>query len=241
MDEATAQEFARLQAGLGAGTGSLTSPMRTSSTFSLCCRRTASRSHCSRTTAPASGLVEHRYLVVFLLLHRVPHCEMVFLCSQVHRTRRSSPTTTRSPPVMGGRLALSRFRSIVVDDGTSRSVSAELLDQPRAARGAPRLRSRAAGVHPALECHRPRGERRAPARRTPPRNLAGALAPRASKSSGRRIMAEAGVPVPFGREGGRAVGARGDHCTGRDPARTPERGRCRRQSSMTAVPATEMS
>jgi hypothetical protein len=64
--------------------------------------------------------LEHRYLVVYLLLGRVPGCEMVFLCSQapdpeVLAYYDSLVTAAGQPPVS------SRFRSIAVDDGTARS------------------------------------------------------------------------------------------------------------------------
>ncbi|RHW22743.1 hypothetical protein D0Z08_31300 [Nocardioides immobilis] len=152
---------------------------------------------------PRVRALEHRYLVVYLMLHRVPHCELVFLCTQQpdHEVIEYYDSLVAAHT---GRSALERFRVVVVDDGTPRSVSAKLLDRPdlleelRACR-----RGRLAFVQPwnvtdlevrvALELGMPMNG-------TSPE-----LWPLGYKSAGRRMMREAGVPVPYGHEDVRSV------------------------------------
>jgi hypothetical protein len=152
---------------------------------------------------PRVRALEHRYLVAYLLLHRVPRCEMVFLCSHAPDPEvidyYSSLTAARDKT-----SAMPRFRSIVVDDGTARSVSAKLLDRPDLLdelRGS--FRGRPVFIQPwnvtdlEVEVALRLG---APLNGTSPE-----LWPLGFKSAGRRLFAGAGVPVPFGREDVRSV------------------------------------
>ena len=146
---------------------------------------------------------EHRYLVAYFLLHRVPGCEMVFLCTQAPDPKVIDYYTSLVPDHVAVSMR-SRFRCIVVDDGTVRSASAKLLDRPdllddlRAS-----FRGRPVFIQPwnvtdlevevALRL-------KAPLLGTSPK-----LWPLGYKSAGRRLIAAAGVPTPFGREGLRSV------------------------------------
>ena len=128
---------------------------------------------------------------------------MVFLCSQAPDPEvlayYDSIATGDGRP-----SALSRFRSIVVGDDTSRSVSAKLLDQPQLLeelRGYGRGRPVFIQPWNVTDLEVNVGLRLgAPLHGTSPE-----LWPLGFKSSGRRIMAEAAVPVPFGREDVRSV------------------------------------
>jgi hypothetical protein len=147
---------------------------------------------------PRVRALEHRYLVAYLLLHQVPRCEMVFLCSQAPDPEVIDYYTSLVPD-HGARTARSRFRSIVVDDGTARSVGAKLLDHPEVL---DELRASFTGrpvfiqpwnvtdleVEVALRL-------RAPLYGSSPD-----LWPLGYKSAGRRLFAAAGVPAPLGRE-----------------------------------------
>ena len=147
---------------------------------------------------PRVRAMEHRYLVAYLLLQRVPHCEMVFLCSQAPEPEVIDYYTSLMPGDAGSAV-LPRFRVIVVDDGTSRSVSAklldreDLLDEVRASfRGRPALiqpwNVTALEVDVALRLQ-------APLLGTSPD-----LWPLGYKSAGRRLFQAVGVPVPYGHE-----------------------------------------
>src|SRR3712207_1905593 len=72
---------------------------------------------------------EHRYLVVFLVLPRPPGCEIVFLCSQEPDAEVLEYYDALTMAKTGA-TCLDRFHTIVLDDGTPRSVSAKLLDRP---------------------------------------------------------------------------------------------------------------
>lgn len=202
MDEATTQEFARLQAGLGTAWLANQPDADVEHLLVVLPSHSVAESLLAH-YGPRVRALEHRYLVVLLLLHRVPHCEMVFLCSQAPDPEMlayyDSMATGDGRP-----SALSRFRSIVVDDGTSRSLSSMLLDQPQLleelrcfGRGRPVFiqpwNVTDLEVNVALRLG-------APLHGTSPE-----LWPLGFKSSGRRIMTDAGVPVPFGREDARSV------------------------------------
>jgi hypothetical protein len=162
---------------------------------------------------------------------------MVFLCSQA-----PDPEVVAYYDSLvtgeGRSAAPARFRSIVVDDGTSRSVSAKLLDRPdllEELRGCGR--GRPVFVQPwnvtdlEVELALRLG---APLHGTSPE-----LWGLGYKSAGRRIMAAAGVPVPFGREDVRSVEE-----VLAALRRSSSHGRTRSgpsSSSMTALPVTGMS
>jgi hypothetical protein len=202
LDESTAQEFARLQAGLGPAWLANQPDADVEHLLIVLPSHSVAETLLAH-YGPRVRALEHRYLVVFFLLQSVRHCEIVFLCSQAP-----------DPEVLayydsiaagdGRPSALSRFRIMVVDDGTSRSVSAKLLDHPQLLE---ELRNYARGrpvfiqpwnvtdleVDVALQLG-------APLHGTSP-----GLWPLGFKSSGRQIMREVGVPVPWGREDIRSV------------------------------------
>lgn len=152
---------------------------------------------------PRVRALEHRYLVAYLMLHRVTHCELVFLCTQQPEPEVIAYYDSLVADKIGT-TALERFRTVVVDDGTSRSVSAKLLDRPDLLEV---LRERRGGrptflqpwnvteleVQVALEVG-------APLNGTSPE-----LWPLGYKSAGRKLMRDAGVPVPYGHEDVRSV------------------------------------
>lgn len=202
MDAPTAQRFAALQADLGAAWHANLPGGETEHVLIALPSHSASESLLAH-YGPRVRALEHRYLVVFLVLHRVPHCELVFLCTQ-----------EPDPEVMEyydsfvvdatGSSALDRFRVVVVDDGTPRPVSAKLLDRPDLLDEVRRGRAgRPAFIQPwnvtdlevqvALELD-------APLNGTSPE-----LWPLGYKSAGRKLMRDAGVPVPYGREDVRSV------------------------------------
>jgi hypothetical protein len=147
--------------------------------------------------------LEHRYLVAYLSLHRLPNCEIVYLCSQAPNPEVLDYYASLIPN-SDAKSARSRFHCVAVDDGTARSTSAKLLDRPdllHSLRAS--FRGRPVHIQPwnvtdlevevALQLQAP---------------LLGPspeLSPLAYKSSGRRLLAAAGVPVPFGREDVRSV------------------------------------
>jgi hypothetical protein len=152
---------------------------------------------------PRIRAMEHRYLVAYFLLHRIPRCEMVYLCSQAPDPEVIDYYTSLMPRHVADDVR-SRFRVVVVDDRTLRSVSAKLLDRPdlldelRASfRGRPVLIQPWNVTDLEVEVARRLG---APLHGTPPD-----LWPLGFKSAGRRLFAAAGVPVPYGREDVRSV------------------------------------
>jgi len=147
--------------------------------------------------------LEHRYLNALLIAGRIESCEIVFIS-----TRRPDPAVVdyyiSLMPAAVRDDARSRISLIEIDDGTARSVAARLIDQPAMLadiRG--RIGDRPAFMEPwnvtehevalalALDV---------PINGTRP-DLRGV----GFKSEGRRLMAAAGAPVPFGREDVRTV------------------------------------
>jgi hypothetical protein len=147
--------------------------------------------------------LEHRYLVVHAMLQRIRSCEMVFVGSQdpgaevcdyyeslVPRSRRAD--------------VRSRFRTVVLDDVTPRSVAEKLLDRPELVAEIRRMADgRAAFIEP-WNVTEPEVEA-AVALQMPINGTAPRLRPLAYKSAGRRLFRAAGAPVPYGHEDVRTV------------------------------------
>ncbi|MGH9003190.1 MAG: hypothetical protein ACRDYV_08685, partial [Acidimicrobiia bacterium] len=147
--------------------------------------------------------LEHRYLVACLCLPRYPNCEMVFVTCQ-----------DPGPEVFDHYFGLlpaeerdsarRRFRLLVVDDPTPRPVArkllerADLLGELRSSIG-----DRLAHIEPWNVG--PDEVQLALALNLPLYGTAPELWPLGYKSAGRRLLAQAGVPVPFGVEDVRTV------------------------------------
>lgn len=202
MDAATAQRFSRLQSDLREAWPANLAGSDTDHLLIALPSHSVAESLIAH-YGPRVWALEHRYLVVYLILGRVPRCELVFLCTQ-----------DPDPEVIeyydslvadqAGASARGRFHVLVVEDGTPRSTSAKLLDRPDLLEA---LRARGQGrvafiqpwnvtdleVQVALELD-------APLNGTSPD-----LWPLGYKSAGRRMMVEAGVPVPYGCEDVRSI------------------------------------
>jgi hypothetical protein len=145
--------------------------------------------------------LEHRYLPSVLIAGRIPSCEMVYVSS-----RRPEPAvldyhTSLIPP---DRRATARIRVLEVDDGTSRSVAAKILADPAIAAD---LRAVVAGRPALIEPWNVTEVEvdLALALGIPVNGTRPDLRPLGFKSAGRRLMADAGVPVPDGQEDVRTV------------------------------------
>jgi hypothetical protein len=147
--------------------------------------------------------LEHRYLNAHFLLHRIERCELVFVSCQ-----------EPSPEVVDYLVSLvprhlhddvrARFRTVIVDDPSHRSVAAKLLDRPdlldelRAS-----FRGRPAFIEPwnvtdaEIDVALHLG---APINGTPPE-----LWPLGFKSAGRKLFHDAGVETPLGVEDVRSL------------------------------------
>jgi PGM1 C-terminal domain len=147
--------------------------------------------------------LEHRYLVAHLLLHRIQGCELVFLTCQAPGQEVLDYYASLVPADRRASVR-ARFRLVVVPDDTPRAIAAKLLDRHdllgalrRSFAGRPvfiepwNLTEAEVQVAVALQ---------APINGTTPD-----LWPLGYKSAGRRLFAEAGVPVPVGREDVRTV------------------------------------
>lgn len=197
MDETTARELARLQEGLGEAWLANLPGAHVDHVVLVMPSHSVAESLLAH-YGPRLRALEHRYLVAYLLLHRLPTCEMVFLCSQA-----PDPKVLEYFEVLaasdGRPSAAARFRTLVVDDGTFRPLSAKLLDRPdvldelrSCGRGRPVLLQPWNVTELEVEVALRVG---APLLGTSPE-----LWPLGFKSAGRRIMSAAGVPVPHGAE-----------------------------------------
>jgi PGM1 C-terminal domain len=142
--------------------------------------------------------MEHRYLNAQLLLNRIEQCTFVFVCSEAPTSEVVDYYRTLVPADVAERLR-TRVRCIVVADRGARPLASKLLDRPDVlAELRDLIGARLAVIEPwnvtedevavavALEV---------PINGTSPR-----LRPTAFKSSGRRLFAAVGVPVPIGCE-----------------------------------------
>jgi hypothetical protein len=147
--------------------------------------------------------LEHRYLLTHLLLHRIEACEMVFLSCQTPGQEVLDYYTSLVPANRRASVP-ARFRLVVVPDSTPRSVAAKLLDRPDMLE---ELRTsfgdRPVFIEPwNVTEHEVEVAMRlqAPINGTAPK-----LWPLGYKSAGRRLFAQAGVPIPVGCEDVRTV------------------------------------
>lgn len=142
--------------------------------------------------------LEHRYLMACLALLRIEACEMVFVTCQ-----------DPGPEVLDHYFGLlpaecraearRRYRVLVVDDPTPRPVARKLLERPDLLAS---LRS-SFGDRPAfIEPWNVGSDelQLALALDVPINGTVPGLWPLGYKSAGRRLLAEAGVPIPFGVE-----------------------------------------
>jgi hypothetical protein len=142
--------------------------------------------------------LEHRYLVAMLMLHRFDECEMLFVLSEAPRPEILDYYISLVPASRRTSVG-ERFRVVGLGDRTHRAVAAKLLDRPDLVQ---RVRDLVGGrpayiepwnvtdaeVEVALALD-------VPIYGNPPE-----LWPLGFKSAGRRLFAEANVPVPFGQE-----------------------------------------
>src|SRR3954471_249199 len=142
--------------------------------------------------------LEHRYLNAHLLLHRIEGCELVFVSCEAPADDVVDYYTSLVPERLRDSVR-ARFRTVVVDDRSHRSVAAKLLDRPdlldelRAS-----FRGRPAFIEP---WNVTADEVEVASRLDAPINgTAPSLWPLGFKSAGRRLFRDAGVPVAFGAE-----------------------------------------
>jgi hypothetical protein len=152
--------------------------------------------------APRLAALEHRYLLSQLTLPRIPGCEVLFVTCAAPGQEVLDYYFSLLPPEQ--RDAAHRLQVLVVPDSSPRPVTAKLLDRPDLVE---ELRWRIAGrpafivpwnVSP-LEIVLATGLD-VRVNGTDP-----GLWPLAFKSAGRRLFAEAGIPVPVGIEDVRTV------------------------------------
>ncbi len=147
--------------------------------------------------------LEHRYLVALLVAGRIQACEILFISTRRPDAAVVDYYLSLMPDGVRDR-ARSRISFVEMDDGTPRSVAARLVDQP------PVLDAirRQIGDRPAfMEPWNVTANEVAlaialgvPINGTHPR-----LRHLGFKSEGRRLMAAAGVPIPYGREDVRSI------------------------------------
>jgi hypothetical protein len=147
--------------------------------------------------------LEHRYLLASLLLPRIESCEIVFVCCTAPAREVLDYYVSLVPADRRDGM-MNRFRVLEVPDTSARAVSAKLLDRPdlisslRAS-----FRGRPAFIEPwnvTDDEVRLATELGVPINGTRPE-----LWSLGFKSAGRRLFAEAGVPVPYGHEDVRSV------------------------------------
>ena len=142
--------------------------------------------------------LEHRYLNAIVVVGRIESCEIVYIS-----TRGPLPEVLDYylELVPASKRAATRDRITIfdVDDGTPRSVATRLLERPDLiAKIRDHVGSRPAFIEPWNVTENE--VNLAVALDMPINGTAPELRPLAFKSAGRRLFAEAGVPVPFGRE-----------------------------------------
>ena len=148
--------------------------------------------------------LEHRFLVAHLMLHRVAGCEMVFLSCQPPGQEILDYYTSLVPERHRASVRR-RFRSVLVPDGSPRSIAAKLLDRPDLVDA---LRESLAGRPAYIEAWNVTDAEVEVATRlqVPIYGTLPDLWPLGYKSAGRRLFAAAGVPSPVGCEGVRTAG-----------------------------------
>jgi hypothetical protein len=147
--------------------------------------------------------MEHRYLLAELLLNRIDRCEFVFLCSEAPAPEIHEYYQSLVSDDAAARMS-ARVHCVAVGDGWTRSLAAKLLDRPDILA---ELRALIDGRVALIEPWNVTADEVAiaVALGVPINGSAPELRPLAFKSAGRRLFAEAGVPVPFGCEDVRDV------------------------------------
>jgi hypothetical protein len=142
--------------------------------------------------------LEHRYLLAIPLLARVQSCEMVFVCTQAPADVVLDYYFSLVPAAVRDD-ARRRYRVVEVADSSARAVAAKALDRPDVIAALAHLcRDRIAFIEP---WNVTTDEvRLADALGVPINGTDPDLWHLGFKSSGRRLFARAGVPVPVGHE-----------------------------------------
>jgi hypothetical protein len=147
--------------------------------------------------------LEHRYLNALVVAGRIESCEIVYIS-----TRAPLPEVVdyylELVPASKRDATRQRITIFEVDDGTPRSVAKRLLERPDLiAKIREHVGARPGFIEPwnVTESE----VNLALALDMPINGTAPELRPVAFKSAGRRLFAEAGVPVPFGREDVRTI------------------------------------
>ena len=142
--------------------------------------------------------LEHRYLLAQLMVPRIPGCELVFVTSQAPEQSVLDYYVSLVPPDAQADMRR-RFRVLEVPDRSGRAIAAKLLDRPDLLE---ELRASLAGRPGHLEpWNVSRSEVDVALQLGMPINgTSPDLWPLGFKSAGRKLLREAGVPVPFGCE-----------------------------------------
>ena len=142
--------------------------------------------------------LEHRYLLGSLLVDRLETCEVIFITCEPPGSEVLEYYASLLPEDRR-ETSWARFRVLVVPDASARPVAAKLLDHPDLLEQLRRsIGARPAFIEPwnvsdaevAVACHLG----------VPINGSSPALRGIAFKSAGRRLLQQAGVPVPFGCE-----------------------------------------
>lgn len=142
--------------------------------------------------------LEHRYLLAMLMLWRIEACEMIFL-STTPPADEILDYYCSIVPQMRGQYMRRRFHHVSVPDTSARSIAAKVLDRPEILDGIAGM----IGDRPAfIEPWNVTEDEVAVAMRlgVPIVGTDPKLWPIGFKSAGRKLIREAGVPIPAGRE-----------------------------------------
>ncbi len=147
---------------------------------------------------PRLPALEHRYLAAFFMLNRIQNCEIIYVSTLAPASDVLDYCAALLPPE-GRASALARFQTIALGDMSLRGVAEKLLDRPDLLAA---IRKRIGGRPAFLE---PWNVTDAEARLAlelgvPVNGSDPSLWPLGFKGAGRRLLREAGVPLPAGRE-----------------------------------------
>lgn len=148
--------------------------------------------------APRIPALEHRYLLACLMLSRVASCDLIFLTCQ-HPGQDILDYYGSLIPAPRRADAMARLRVVVVPDDSPRAIAAKLLDRPDLLA---ELRASFAGRPAFIEPWNVTEHEVEVALRlgAPINGTAPTLWPLGYKSAGRKLFAQARVPMPFGFE-----------------------------------------
>jgi hypothetical protein len=148
--------------------------------------------------------LEHRFLVEILRLARVEAGTLVFVVGQAPDAGVIDYYLSLLPPEASARVR-PRICTVVVPDDSGRPIAAKLLDRPGLL---DHIRGVIGGRPAFIEPWNVTGDEVAVAVRlqAPVHGTAPGLWPLGFKSSGRRLLAAAGLPTPPGAEGVRTAG-----------------------------------